>query len=96
LAELALPPFSVVVASVCGWLGLTTLSRARAARRLAVWVLIGQVGYVLGGLRIARAPLQAYTALLMAPPLVAWKLLVYLRAALGRDDGRWVRTERKR
>jgi hypothetical protein len=96
LAELALPPFSIVVASVCGWLGLTTISRARGARGLAAWVLLGQVGYVLGGLRIARAPLRAYTALLVAPPLAAWKLLLYLRAALGRDDGRWVRTERKR
>lgn len=95
LVELALPPFSAVTAWVGGWLVLTTMTRAHAARRLTILVLIGQAGYVLGGLRMAGAPPRAYAALLMGPPYAAWKLAIYVQAGLGRHDRRWVRTARR-
>lgn len=94
LAELVTPPLSLLTLITSGWLLLSVALRARRARLMASLVVLGQIGYVWGGLRLAGAPMRTYTAILMAPVFVAWKLVVYVRAALGRRDGRWVRTAR--
>lgn len=62
---------------------------------MAGLVLLGQLLYVVAGLRLAQARARAYAALLLAPAYMLWKLGVYLSAALGRHDGRWVRTARR-
>lgn len=94
VAEQLVPPLSVLTGvTVCACLG-TTLLRARAARRLAALVLLGQTGYVVAGLRLAKAGPRAYAALLWAPLYVAWKIWVYAVSAIGIRDERWVRTAR--
>ena len=95
LAELLLPPLSVLAALAAGCFALSATLRAHGARRLAGLVVCGLIGYVAGGLRMARAAPRTYVALIMAPLYVVWKIAVYLLAALGRRDGRWVRTERR-
>jgi GT2 family glycosyltransferase len=80
---------SGVVVAICG-----LLLRSRAAVRLGLASTTGQALYVLGGLALARAPAAVYRALVFAPGLVAWKLLLYLRLLTGRTPRRWVRTER--
>ncbi len=96
VAEQLVPPLSVLTGiTVCACLG-TALLRARAARRLAALVLLGQAGYVVAGLRLVKAGPRAYAVLLWAPLYVAWKIWVYAVSAIGIRDERWVRTARER
>src|SRR5262249_47791149 len=59
----------------------------------------GLITYVLGGMRLAGAPREAYTALLRAPLYATWKLLLYAgaflrpRSSLGKQM-EWIRTSR--
>ena len=94
LAEQASPPLSVLTVLTTLTLAITAALRQRAARRMAVAVLLGQVGYVGTGLALARARPTVYLALLRAPIYAVWKLWLYLVALLGRRDRRWVRTPR--
>ena len=94
LAEQATPPLSVLTLLTTLTLAVTAALRQRRARRMAVAVLLGQVGYVGSGLALARAHPAVYLALLRAPLYAAWKLGLYLVALLGRRDRRWVRTPR--
>jgi len=94
LAELVLPPLSVLGAMTMVGLALGMAFRAREARRLARLVLLGLFFYVFGGLLIARERPRAYLALLMAPPYAAWKVGIYIVSALRIKDSRWLRTER--
>lgn len=94
VAEHLIPPLSVLTGAGAVSFALTCLLRARAARRLALAVLCGQVCYVAIGLRLARATPRAYLALLWAPLYVIWKMRIYVHSAFGRRDGDWVRTPR--
>jgi cellulose synthase/poly-beta-1,6-N-acetylglucosamine synthase-like glycosyltransferase len=95
VAEQVVPPLSVLSALTSLTLAVTLLARSRPGRGLAALVLLGQLAYVLAGMRLAQARLRAYIALLLAPAYIPWKLGVYLTAALGRHDGRWIRTARR-
>jgi 1,2-diacylglycerol 3-beta-glucosyltransferase len=57
-------------------------------------VLLGQLIYVLAGLRLAQAPVSVYRALLYAPAFVVWKIWLYGRVWLGGKPRGWVRTAR--
>ncbi|MGH2344083.1 MAG: glycosyltransferase family 2 protein, partial [Chloroflexota bacterium] len=94
LMELVLPPLSILGALAMLGLVLSTAFRVREAQRLACLVMAGLASYVFGGLFIARERPRAYFALLTAPPYAAWKVAVYIAAALGIKDTRWLRTER--
>jgi len=94
VAELVLPPLSILGAMAVMGLVLSTVFRARSAYRLARLVMAGLASYVFGGLLIAHERPRAYLALLMAPPYAAWKVGVYILAALRIRDSRWLRTER--
>jgi len=94
LAEQATPPLSVLTLLTTLTLAITAALRQRRARRMAVAVLLGQMGYVGTGLALARARPAVYLALLRAPLYAGWKLGLYLVALLGRRDRRWVRTQR--
>ena len=94
LAEQVTPPLSVLTLLTTLTLTITVALRQRAARRMALAVLLGQVGYVGAGLALARARPAVYLALLRAPIYAVWKLWLYLVALLGRRDRRWVRTPR--
>lgn len=67
----------------------------RPVRALALVNLVGQVAFVLGGLRVAAAPPAAYRALAAAPALVAMKLSLFARMLLRGGPEKWVRTERR-
>lgn len=93
-AEGALPPQSILAA----W-GLATVAAGAALRsgpalRLGSACLAGQAAYVLGGLRLARAPRTVYRALAFAPLLVGWKLWLYVRLVAGGSPREWQRTQR--
>lgn len=96
VGEGLVPPFSVVMGLSSLSFALTAALRLRAAWRLATLVLLGQAGYTFAGLKLAGAGRRAYLALLMAPIYIAWKLWIYVIAALGlRGESTWVRTERR-
>jgi cellulose synthase/poly-beta-1,6-N-acetylglucosamine synthase-like glycosyltransferase len=92
VAEQLVPPFSLLTGQAVLALALTTALRQHAARRLATLVAIGQIGYVVTGLRLVRAGPRAYLALLFAPIYIGWKLWVYALAAAGLRNSRWIRT----
>jgi cellulose synthase/poly-beta-1,6-N-acetylglucosamine synthase-like glycosyltransferase len=94
LAELILPPLSMLGAMSVMGLALSKLFRARRAYQLARMVMAGLGCYVFGGLLVARERPRTYLALFMAPPYVAWKLGIYIVSALHITDTRWMRTER--
>jgi cellulose synthase/poly-beta-1,6-N-acetylglucosamine synthase-like glycosyltransferase len=57
-------------------------------------ILIGQMVYLISGLRQVQAPRFIYIKLLYAPILIVWKLKQYGEAILGRAQLGWVRTAR--
>jgi len=95
LAEQLVPPLSALTGLTAFFFALTMALRVRGARGLALAVLLGQLGYVVTGLRLAGAAPRAYAALLLAPIYIVWKLSVYVAAAVGIKDSRWVRTQRE-
>jgi cellulose synthase/poly-beta-1,6-N-acetylglucosamine synthase-like glycosyltransferase len=92
--ELVLPPQSAVLAVNAAGAAVAALSRDRPLRRLAAFNLIGQAGFVLGGLAFVRAPASAYRALVLAPALVLRKGAILRRIAGGRGPSTFVRTPR--
>jgi cellulose synthase/poly-beta-1,6-N-acetylglucosamine synthase-like glycosyltransferase len=97
--DLALPPFSVVVAATSLWSGLA-LARAATRRRwgasgaVAVVMITAQTAYVLSGLRMVDAPRAVYRSLLSAPRLVVWKVSLWVQQLGRRSEVTWVRTAR--
>jgi hypothetical protein len=97
--DLALPPFSVIVAASATWCGAVVAAAAvrRRANRSAFVVvasIAAQGAYVLSALRMVNAPATVYRSLLAAPRLVAWKAGLWLRQFGRRSDVAWVRTAR--
>jgi 1,2-diacylglycerol 3-beta-glucosyltransferase len=93
--ECLVPPQSVIA---LGGLAGAALGAGRRRPRLlglSLLTLGSQAIFVLGGLRLVRAPAGVYRALLMAPVLIATKLALYARLASGRGPRGWVRTERE-
>ena len=92
--EQLIPPLSVPVAlgSLCLVLGLALSLPVPTA--FAALSLAGQLGYLLAGLALVKAPAKAYLALSHAPIYVAWKVALYGRAFLGMRNLRWIRTAR--
>jgi 1,2-diacylglycerol 3-beta-glucosyltransferase len=93
--DVAVPPQSVLLGSNVAVVAVAAASRSRAALRLGLAALVGQVLFVLGGLAFVRAPLRVYGALALAPVLVLRKGALMLRITRGRrGGGDWVRTPR--
>ena len=78
--EQLIPPLSVPFAAAvaCGLLAIGL--GAHEAIVLAALALAGQIVYLLVGLMLVHAPLQAYLALTAAPSYIAWKLALYGQA----------------
>jgi cellulose synthase/poly-beta-1,6-N-acetylglucosamine synthase-like glycosyltransferase len=99
--EHLIPPFSILagVSALC-LIAEMIVWRARKSRQpgFGFWLAganaLGQIFYLLAGLKLARAPRQAYRALLYAPAFVIWKIWLYARVVLGLDKQGWVRTDR--
>jgi cellulose synthase/poly-beta-1,6-N-acetylglucosamine synthase-like glycosyltransferase len=92
--EQLIPPLSVPVVLAGALLGAGLVLRSRPALLLAGFSLLGQIGYVLAGLALARAPWRVYRALTYAPAYIGWKAWLYGQAMVTRGTGRWVRTAR--
>jgi 1,2-diacylglycerol 3-beta-glucosyltransferase len=93
--ECLVPPQSVLALGGLGGAVLGAVLRRPRLLALSLLTLSGQTAFVLGGLRLVRAPASVYRALLSAPVLIAGKLALYLRLASGRGPSGWVRTERE-
>jgi 1,2-diacylglycerol 3-beta-glucosyltransferase len=92
--EQMIPPFSVLAgASVAALVAALILGHA-GATILAIALIVGQIVYTLAGLWLAGAPAAVYRALLYAPALILWKILLYVRVVIGLDKQGWVRTKR--
>lgn len=99
--EHLIPPFSILVggtlvvlaAALLTWLAADS-RLAAAAGLLAGGALLGEIIYLLAGLRLVRAPGKIYRALLMAPLFMAWKFWLYARVWFVRNEQDWVRTAR--
>jgi hypothetical protein len=92
--ECLLPPQSLIA---IGNLASAVAGFLLGSRRLLALSSLGlgaQLAFVLGGLRLVRAPAHVYRALLFAPMLIASKLALYARFLSGRGPDSWVRTER--
>ena len=50
--------------------------------------------YLFSGLKLVHAPKSIYRQLLYIPFFVLWKIWLYIRVMLGRDQQGWVRTAR--
>lgn len=57
-------------------------------------IILGQVIYLFSGLKLVHAPKSIYRQLLYIPFFVLWKIWLYVRVLLGRDQQGWVRTAR--
>ena len=93
--EPLVPPQSVLLAANAASAALA-LRGSRRLRWAGAANLAGQVGFVAGGLALARAPRAAWRALAFAPVLAAWKLVLLSRLWLGGTPRDWVRTSRER
>jgi 1,2-diacylglycerol 3-beta-glucosyltransferase len=92
--ESLVPPQSLIAAAGLGSLAARLLLGPRRLALRSLASLVGQAVFVLGGLRLVRAPATVYRALLIAPALIASKSLLYVRLLRGRGPQDWVRTER--
>ena len=57
-------------------------------------LLLGQLVYLLAGLRLVRAPRFIYKRMLYAPVFMVWKFWQYIRLMMGQGQPGWVRTTR--
>lgn len=96
IADMAVPPLSMMGAATVAATGLGVLSslrtrRVRLSAVLGVSMCATLAFHVLAALRLVAAPREAYRSLLHAPRLAAWKVKVLLGA---RTNGQWIRTAR--
>lgn len=87
-------PHSAWAAAFAGAAAATLATRDRRGAGLLAAAAAGETAYVLGGLRHVGAPRPVYAALLRAPMLVASKLPLLARAAVGAGPRTWERTHR--
>ena len=92
--EQLVPPQTLLLTALAATGGVGLALRSRAAAGAAALGALGQVGYVLGGLRVAGAPPSVIRAVRHGPLLAVRKLGIFVRIALGRGATGWVRTER--
>jgi cellulose synthase/poly-beta-1,6-N-acetylglucosamine synthase-like glycosyltransferase len=92
--ECLVPPQTVLALGNGFGLAAGLALRSRRLFGLSLLGTLAQATFVIGGLRMVRAPACVYRALLSAPALIANKLGLYARIALGKGPSGWVRTER--
>ena len=92
--ECLVPPQSLIAAAGLGSVAARLLLGPRRLALFPLASLVAQAVFVLGGLRLVRAPGAVYRALLLAPALILSKSLLYVRLLCGRGPSTWVRTAR--
>jgi 1,2-diacylglycerol 3-beta-glucosyltransferase len=93
------PPLSVLAVGTSAVAAGAAVLRGRRRSLLTVLAPIGLVCFlvhVAGGLRLARVPRETYRALLHAPRLVVWKVVLWTRVLLRPEKVRWTRTARNK
>ncbi len=92
--DLMVPPLAELSALTLAWFGLVLLgTAAHLLPHPALWLagtsltVLGQAVYILGGLRVAGAPPEAFAALLRAPFYVVWKFALALSGLRRRRPG---------
>jgi hypothetical protein len=95
LAELTLPPLSVVIALLCAMSLAGWLLGPPAARLAIAMSAAGLALYVGIGLKLSGLSPQSYFALRYAPGYIAWKILLYVRELVRGKDPAWHRTVRE-
>ncbi|WP_395140502.1 glycosyltransferase family 2 protein [Armatimonas sp.] len=103
--DLVVPPLAELAAFHAAWLGLTALCFNMGVL-IPVWTLLVPLSlvlyaaYIFGGLRVAGARREVYSALIRAPFYALWKFALYALVRLKRGKAKgnepleWVRTER--
>jgi len=92
--EQLIPPLSVVAISSVGTFIAMIILQNLPGVIAAAALIAGQGAYILAGLVLARAPRKVYQALLYAPAFIAWKIWLYVRVLINRQQKGWVRTAR--
>ena len=92
--EQLIPPVSVAIASSAAVLTLALVSGATSAAVIAAYATAGVMVHVVSGLVAVHAPRRTYVALALSAPYIVWKIGVYARAIIVRDNSPWVRTHR--
>ncbi len=94
--EHIISPFSVSFATAVLVLGAALIWGQPAVIGLALFVLFGQIAYILTGLLLVGAPRKVFLALIYAPFYVLWKLAMWVPMAIGKRhrSTEWVRTAR--
>jgi hypothetical protein len=95
IADHLVPPLSVLAAALGGVSVASAAVGGRAASRTGIVLCTALGAHVLSALVLARAPASVYRALLHAPPMVLWKVRLWLRMLAGPGEGGWVRTARR-
>ena len=93
-AEQLIPPLSIAVTIGAGCTLVGLAGGNAVVTGLAVVGTGGLLLHVLAGLAAIRAPAATYRALLGSPWYIAWKLLLYARAAALPAGHAWIRTQR--
>lgn len=93
--ECLLPPQSLIAMGTIGSALAGMVLGSRRLLALSAFNMVAQLAFVLGGLRLVRAPANVYRALLLAPVLIVAKMGLYARLLIGRGPTSWVRTERE-
>jgi 1,2-diacylglycerol 3-beta-glucosyltransferase len=94
VAEQLIPPLSVPFALSGLCLVASVALRAKVPAALSIASMAIDLGYLLAGLALVRAPRSTYVALTYAPMYVAWKVGVYAKALISARRAAWVRTAR--
>jgi 1,2-diacylglycerol 3-beta-glucosyltransferase len=79
-----------------GWLTISPEQARIAGINLSIGfgLLLGQLVYLLAGLRMVRAPRFIYKRMLYVPVFMVWKFWQFIRMLLGQGQPGWVRTAR--
>ena len=94
LMDLLIPPFAIVAGVSLLFLALAPLLGGTVGVAVAIYLLVGQLLYLLSGLLLTKAPGKVYLALLYTPIFIVWKIWLYLRVLLRFERQGWVRAVR--
>ena len=101
IADHLVPPLSTLViahVAVAGFAAVTgsRLPGAQVTARAHVVAVAAVLAHVVAGLYSVRAPRRHVLALLRAPRIVVWKLVLWCSVLWSGDDVAWTRTTRNR
>ena len=94
MMDLLIPPFAIVAGVTLLFLALAPFLGGTTGLLVALYLLVGQLLYLLSGLLLTKAPVKVYLALLYTPLFIVWKIWLYLRVLLRFEQQGWVRAVR--